>query len=119
MVLAHLFVQAGFKVGMAHVNYGMRGEESNKDEQLVFEAAVAWAQTFHRTHYFENRSTGNFQEKARNFRYTWFSSLMEENGYNCLAIAHHADDQIETFFFEIASIRRIKGIGRNQSQRWL
>ena len=111
MVLAHLFVQAGFKVGMAHVNYGMRGEESNKDEQLVFEAAVAWAQTFHRTHYFENRSTGNFQEKARNFRYTWFSSLMEENGYNCLAIAHHADDQIETFFLKLLRSAGLKGLG--------
>ena len=80
MVLAHLFVQAGFKVGMAHVNYGMRGVESDRDEQLVFEIATVWDQTFHVTQYVDNGTTGNFQEKARKFRYNWFFSLMKENG---------------------------------------
>jgi len=111
MVLAHLFVQAGFKVGMAHVNYGMRGVESDRDEQLVFEIATVWDQTFHVTQYVDNGTTGNFQEKARKFRYNWFFSLMKENGYNLLALAHHADDQIETFFIQLLRSAGLKGLG--------
>lgn len=111
MVLAHLFVQAGFKVGMAHVNYGLRGVESDRDEQLVLEIATLWDQTFHVTRYDDKGTTGNFQEKARNFRYNWFFSLMKENGYNLLALAHHADDQIETFFIQLIRSAGLKGLG--------
>lgn len=110
MVLAHLFVQAGFTVGMAHVNYGRRGEDSDKDERLVLETATAWDQTYHHTHYVDNKSTGNFQEKARDFRYNWFFSLMKEYGYNFLALAHHADDQTETFFMQLLRSAGLNGL---------
>ena len=33
---------------------------------------------------------------ARNLRYNWINKLLAENDFDFVALAHHADDQIET-----------------------
>ena len=35
MVMMHLFVEAGYNVGVDHCNFCLRGEESEEDEVLV------------------------------------------------------------------------------------
>ena len=41
------------------------------------------------------------QIAARRLRYEWFRELSAEHGYDAIAIAHHADDSIETFFINL------------------
>ena len=35
MVMTHLFLQAGYKIGIAHCNFSLRAGESDKDEEMV------------------------------------------------------------------------------------
>lgn len=111
MVLVHLFLKAGFKVGVAHVNYGMRGVESEKDEQLVAEMARSHNLPFFTVKFPKSQFTkGNFQDNARAFRYAWFHELAQINGFDKIAMGHHADDQIETFFLQFFRSSGIEGL---------
>lgn len=116
MVLAHLFRSFGFKLALAHVNYKKRGAESDGDEELVKSTALEWKIPFHSIQYEEPASSGNFQEKARNFRYKWFASLIEKHRYTYLALAHHADDQLETFFMNLIRASGLDGLSSMQKR---
>ena len=35
MVMTHLFIRAGIKTGIAHCNFCLRGDDSDRDEELV------------------------------------------------------------------------------------
>ena len=41
------------------------------------------------------------EEQARNFRYSFFEKVMDENNIKYLMTAHHADDQAETFLMKL------------------
>ncbi|MBK7789914.1 MAG: tRNA lysidine(34) synthetase TilS [Saprospiraceae bacterium] len=117
VVMAHLFINSGFKIALAHVNYGLRGIESDQDEELVRAYASTWKVPVYVIAYPNVPATkGNFQENARNFRYQWFSSLAEQNDYSYVAIAHHADDQIETSLLNMMRAAGIHGLSAMQSR---
>ena len=63
----------------------------------------------------EVAATGESVEMAaRRLRYEWFDKLCEERRYDRVAIAHHADDSVETFFINLirgTGLRGLTGIG--------
>ena len=98
--LARLMHQAGFKAAIAHVNYGLRGKESREDSDFVAWLAAELGFPFHLLESTlpetEKRELG-LQAAARNMRYRWFGQLSKEEGYRCVATAHHSDDVLETY----------------------
>lgn len=56
---------------------------------------------------------------ARELRYSWFDELLKEKGFHKLAVAHHADDQIETFFINLLRGSGIKGLKAMRSANGL
>jgi tRNA(Ile)-lysidine synthase len=102
MVLLDLCVHSNITFDLAHVNYGLRGEDSDWDEQLVLETAAQRGIFCHQTKYPEGHRVGesgfNLQEQARNFRYHWFDTLRDHQGnaYAGVLTAHHGSDQTET-----------------------
>lgn len=98
--LARLMHRAGFKAAIAHVNYGLRGKESQEDAEFVALLAAELGYPFHlledRVSETEKRQTG-LQAAARKLRYTWFSQLCRSHGYRYVATAHHSDDVLETY----------------------
>lgn len=114
MVMMHLFVEAGYKVGVAHCNFCLRGEESEEDEQLVAEQAAKLGVP-HYNRRFDTKGemalTGeSVQMAARRLRYGWFDELCIDEGYDTIAVAHHADDSIETFFINLLRGTGLKGL---------
>ncbi|MBA3899198.1 MAG: tRNA lysidine(34) synthetase TilS [Bacteroidetes bacterium] len=110
VTLAHLFLLSGFKFGIAHCNFSLRGTESDADEAFV----KAFAEK-HQVPFFTNRfntldyATENkmsIQMAAREMRFEWFENLRLQEGYKYIALAHHNDDEVETFF-----INMIRGTG--------
>lgn len=114
MVMLHLFVEAGYDVGVAHCNFCLRGEESEEDEVVVAqEAAKLGVRHYNRR--FDTKGemalTGeSVQMAARRLRYGWFDELCLDEGYDTIAVAHHADDSIETFFINLLRGTGLKGL---------
>ena len=102
MVLLDLCKRAGIPFDLAHVNYGLRGNDSDQDEALVLETSIRLNLKLHRIKFPDSDQVGasgfNLQEKARNFRYQWFDQLKDENGnpFAGVITAHHGSDQVET-----------------------
>lgn len=114
MVLAELMRCSGFDIAFAHCNFHLRSEESDGDERFVRDYAERvgvrlFVKHFDTTQYAENHKI-SIEMAARELRYSWFDELMIENGFQKLAIAHHADDQIETFFINLLRGSGIRGL---------
>jgi tRNA(Ile)-lysidine synthase len=114
MVLLHLYFSAGYKPGIAHCNFHLRGAESDEDEKFVRSAADRMDADFHRQD-FDTEQTAfesgiSIQMAARNLRYRWFEKIRKKYGYNFIATAHNQDDVIETFFINLSRGTGIRGL---------
>ena len=114
MVMADLFLKAGIGFEVAHMNFGLRGESSDKDEALV----RSWCQKHQKivhvrkgTMYSgENEERSSVQERARTLRYRFFQECCMERNLQFVATAHQANDQIETVLFHFFRGTGIKGL---------
>ena len=114
MVMLSLFARSGYAIGVAHCNFQLRGEESDEDEVLVQETAARYGVPFYNMRFdtkAEMERTGeSVQMAARRLRYDWFNTLCAEQDYDAIAIAHHADDSIETFFINLLRGTGLRGL---------
>ena len=114
MVMLHLFIEAGFRVGVAHCNFQLRGKESDGDENFVYHACQELkvpvvVESFDTDAYaWENKLST--QMAARELRYAWFDYLLEENQYQFLATGHHFDDTIETILLNWTRGSSVEGL---------
>ena len=117
MVLADLLLKAKVEFIAAHCNFHLRGEESNGDETFVRDFAEkqgvrCFVKHFETEKYAEENGI-SIEMAARDLRYTWFEELRQLLGYDKIAVAHHADDQAETFFINLlrgAGLNGLKGM---------
>ena len=114
MVMLSLFTRSGYTVGVAHCNFQLRGTESDEDEELVRQEAARCGVPCYNRRFDtagEMERTGESMEMAaRRLRYAWFDALSREEGYTVIAIAHHADDSIETFFINLLRGTGLRGL---------
>lgn len=114
VVLAHLFHSAGLNYGLAHMNFSLRGDESDKDEAFVHDLAKNLSIPFFSkkvdTNAYAGSNKRSIQESARELRYEWFSSLAVQEGFDYIVTGHHADDELETFFINLLRGTGIKGL---------
>jgi tRNA(Ile)-lysidine synthase len=146
VVLCELCHQAGFDFMIAHCNFQLRGEESERDEKFVrqlgekYKVEVA-VKKFNTERYAAEKKI-SIQVAARELRYGWFKELISNKQYttgkentqskdtNCelavahyyLLTAHHANDNIETLlmnFFRGTGLEGMKGIPEKVKERKL
>ncbi len=114
VVLTHLCVQAELNVSLAHVNFGLRGEESDGDEAFVRSLAAKYGIPVHVTRFetaAEAARTGeSVQMVARRLRYAWFHQLQQQHGFTYIATAHHQNDVLETTLLNLARGTGIAGL---------
>ena len=107
MCLLHLCLENGMNVEVGHVNYGLRGEDSDLDEALVRSFCVGHAVPFHVSNWMPDESLkGSVQMQCRDYRYAFFEKVMDNNELEATLLAHHADDNVET-----ALLNFFKGTG--------
>ena len=121
VVMAHLFAESRYRFAIAHANFGLRGEDSDEDEQWVAALAHTYQVPFH-TRRFATRAYAteqgmSTQMAARQLRYPWFEELLAEQHYNRIAVAHHHDDQLETTLLNFCQGTGIAGLRGMLAQR--
>lgn len=113
IVMADLFYVAGLKAAIAHCNFGLRGEDSDRDELFVKDLAARYQFPFYVRH-FETKSYAkkngiSTQMAARDLRYQWFEEIRKK-GLGWIATAHHANDALETVLLNLVRGTGIAGL---------
>lgn len=107
MCMADMFDHAhnGFTLGIAHCNFHLRGEESDGDAVMVQEWAEQRGIPFHKADFqtseYASEKGISIEMAARELRYSWFSKIAQEEGYDAVAVAHNANDNVETFLLNL------------------
>ena len=123
VVLVHSLHTLGYQIALAHVNFQLRGAESDKDVNFI----NALAQELQIPVFIHKMDTNAYavtnkvsiQMAAREIRYTWFERILEEKKYDYVLTAHHLDDSIETFFINLnrsAGLDGLTGIPQQNSK---
>ena len=118
MTMAHLFLQSpltqGIRMVVAHVNFSLRGAESDADEALVRGWAEAHGLPF-RVRRFDTKAVAasrgcSIEMAARDLRYAWFAELLETEQLGYVAVAHHLNDSAETLFLNLLRGTGLRGM---------
>lgn len=114
MVMLNILNELDYEIGVAHCNFGLRGEASDEDEALVRRVAEDhqlpfYAKRFDVEAYRRGRNQ-SVQMAAREMRYQWFDELIETEGYDRIVLAHHLNDQVETFFINLSRGSGVSGL---------
>jgi tRNA(Ile)-lysidine synthase len=98
--LLRMIVTLGFKVEAAHMNYGLRGEESDADAEFCHKLCK---QLGVKLHYLKQSIEPGIsvQTTARKQRLEWFKVLKNECGFHRVLMAHHSDDVLETIIINL------------------
>ena len=114
MVMTHLFLQLDHKMGIAHCNFSLRDEESDKDEEMVRKFAgehnILFFSTRFKTKAFAKENGLSVQMAARELRYIWFEKIRLENLFDKIAVAHNLNDNIETLIINLTRGTGIAGL---------
>ena len=126
-ILSKLQKKYFLEIVIAHVNYGLRGSDSNKDEEFVRKLAEKYnlsvfvynASTEMRftapeiktkTQLIASSQKNISENKLRDIRYAFFEKTRKELGFDLIAIGHTLDDQVETFLMRIIRGSGLSGL---------
>jgi len=112
VVLFHLLCGAKVGFSAAHVNYGLRNDASDGDEQFCRELCQKNGIPFFSYDAKAEMETAKkgTQEAAREIRYAFFRTLCITENFTQVLTAHHANDSVETFFINILRGSGIEGL---------
>lgn len=113
VVLLHLLHALKFKCIVAHCNFSLRNEESNSDEAFVRALAHRLSLPIECIK-FDTKAVAieqkiSIEMAARNLRYQWFEQLRNTHKASAIAVAHHADDNIETVLMNLVRGTGLRG----------
>lgn len=116
MTMADLFQHSALRLplAVAHVNFQLRGADSDSDEALVRH----WCERCGIPFFVKRVETGkhasdrgvSVEMAARELRYEWFAQLCREQGFTHLAVAHNLDDSAETLLLHLLRGTGMRGM---------
>lgn len=119
MVLASLFRDfeqethgTEFRFQLAHINYKLRGNDSDLDQKTVQDFCEKNHIKFHLYEVSEKdqKPENSIQLWARELRYRFFKEIQEKEKLEFLVTAHHLNDQLETFIINLSKAAGINGL---------
>lgn len=125
VALLRVLLYAGYDCHAAHCNFHLRGEESMRDERFVRALCqrleVPLTVKDFDVDAYQQEHGGSVEMACRALRYTWFEQERRRLGCDVIAVAHHADDQVETFFLNLmrgTGLRGLSGMKRLNGHIW-
>jgi tRNA(Ile)-lysidine synthase len=103
-----------FRLHAATLDHGLRGADGAADAQFVVETAQAWGisvtQGYIDVWTLAQRTGLGIEAAARIARYGFLASVAREVGAAQVAVAHHADDQVETVLLHLLRGSGVSGL---------
>lgn len=124
VALLRALLELGYDCVAAHCNFHLRGDESMRDERFVRDLCQRLGVELHVQDFdveaYKRLHRGVSTEMAcRSLRYDWFYELTMALKCRPVAVAHHADDNLETFFLNLLRGTGINGlVGMRTYDRW-
>ena len=118
VALLHVLLRLRKDCIVAHCNFHLRGEESDRDERFVREVIgerlkakgeKLWVKDFDTVGYAQEKGI-SIEMAARELRYRWFAEVAAETGCKAIAVAHHQNDQAETVLLNLKRGTGIRGL---------
>ena len=118
VALLDVLQRGGYECVVAHCNFHLRGEESDRDERFVREVIgerlkakgeKLWVKDFDTVGYAQEKAI-SIEMAARELRYRWFAEVAAETGCKAIAVAHHQNDQAETVLLNLKRGTGIRGL---------
>ena len=101
-VLLHLLPMIGFRdLVVCHLNHNLRGTESREDSKFVSRLTRRLGLKLHMESLAQLPRKGSLEASAREARLQFFARAAEKFSTSSIFLAHHADDQVETFLFNL------------------
>lgn len=113
VALAYLLHDLNYDFGLAHMNFQLRGDDSDGDEAFVKGLAGTLKVAYHVRRVDTKgvaRRGESTQMAARRLRYEWFDEVCTNEGYGSIATAHSANDNAETLLFNLVQGTGLKGL---------
>jgi len=114
VLMLHFFKAIGVDVGVAHCNFNLRADEAQRDESFVALLAKNLSLPFYVTHFDTKKYAAenkiSTQMAARELRYKWFEEIRITHGYDCVALAQHQNDAVETVLINLTRGTGISGL---------
>jgi tRNA(Ile)-lysidine synthetase-like protein len=108
VALLRVMLELGVEPFVMHVNYGLRGEESDADAEFVEDLCAQFNLDFELRRV--KVTGGNFQEEARNERYRLAHEILEARNLSTILTGHTADDVAETVLLNLARGTGLRGL---------
>lgn len=114
MALWDVLQRGGYECVIAHCNFHLRSDESDRDEVFVREEAARretriYIKDFDTRDYAHENGI-SIEMAARDLRYQWFALLAQEYGCQAIAVAHHQNDQAETVLLNLKRGAGLRGL---------
>ena len=98
MALCKMLLNEGYCFDVAHVNYHLR-EESNQEEQDLRKFCERNSLKLF-VHDNQIKLIKNVEAECRKIRYAFFKKIYDSKSYAGLLVAHNEDDKIETYLLQ-------------------
>jgi len=104
----------GYQIQALHCNFHLRGEESDRDENFVAELCKKNGISLLTKHFdtkeYAAKNNISIEMAARDLRYSWFYDVLTGTKAQCIAVAHHKNDQAETLLLNLIRGTGIRGL---------
>lgn len=114
VALLDILHTSGFPCVVVHCNFHLRGEESCRDEAFVKQLAEQYRLPFRKidfqTEQYAAEQMISIEMAARDLRYAWFHTLLQEENADAVAVAHHSDDVVETLLINMVRGTGVRGL---------
>jgi len=114
VALLRVLLELGYRCHAAHCNFNLRGTESDRDEQFVHtlcsQLEVPLSVTGFDTKNYATSHKISIEMAARELRYAYFEEIRKEQHLDVIAVAHHRDDNVETFLLNLIRGSGLRGL---------
>ena len=104
----------GYHVHVAHCNFRLRGDESERDEAFCTTLCDRLGVPMHRAHFdtkeYAQSHHLSIETAARQLRYGYFTQLVRDIGAKAVVVAHHRDDSVESVLLHLMRGTGVNGL---------